>query len=551
MGWGGEHTTTGAMMSPEVPAASNTCQYVPKKGKLPCQRVSGADSVFCPLHKPLSGDRTLCEHCKQMIKTASTTHAQKCSSFSLKTTQLPYYHHHCNMLPGPTSSLLSTDSESVDEHELATRVEALYLKYAPEFLDSSFLEKDSDDALSSLIDHEIASSGNPIFSKPSPSSTPITPTPSLKHRFQEEAIVECMEKHGLLNGIPGMFVEFGAGKGRLSKAIGSSEAANVAESCFICIEKSPYKHKAENNEHMRAYRARIDLSDVNLLKLIEYTEVAKVFRPKTKATTHQQQNVPLHDTDPGPDTELAHSINTTSGIQYSISVHQANRHPLGVVGIGKHVCGGATDLSLMALSNYLRDSRDESQGVCGMSFDTTTKDIAVNMSMHSIRNDLPSSSSSSSSVSPISSDSLLATGPQSPFRKIKGVALALCCHGLCSWDCYVGREWLQLNGCITEAEFALIRKWSGLFVVDSGQLAVDIEEAKKDVNNNHESEGTVKRSTQYFDCFSSRAKLGKMCKRLIDFGRMHFVRTHLKMRTRLVKYIDEAITPENVLLLAH
>ena len=65
------------------------------------------------------------------------------------------------------------------------------------------------------------------------------------------------------------------------------------------------------------------------------------------------------------------------------------------------------------------------------------------------------------------------------------------------------------------------------------------------------SRGEGGTSCLHFISFDSRAKLGKMCKRLIDFGRMHYIRTELKMKARLVKFIDEAITPENVLMLAY
>lgn len=50
---------------------------------------------------------------------------------------------------------------------------------------------------------------------------------------------------------------------------------------------------------------------------------------------------------------------------------------------------------------------------------------------------------------------------------------------------------------------------------------------------------------------SEKERVGRCCKRLIDMGRVWFVRKVLGLQARLVCYAPESITPENVLLLAH
>eukprot|EP01043_Picozoa_sp_COSAG02_P005992 COSAG02_NODE_166_length_31947_cov_34.168617_25_plen_61_part_00 len=48
-------------------------------------------------------------------------------------------------------------------------------------------------------------------------------------------------------------------------------------------------------------------------------------------------------------------------------------------------------------------------------------------------------------------------------------------------------------------------------------------------------------------------EFGRQCKRLIDAGRLHYVRRelpHLAAGASLVTYCDEEITPENCLLIA-
>ena len=47
-----------------------------------------------------------------------------------------------------------------------------------------------------------------------------------------------------------------------------------------------------------------------------------------------------------------------------------------------------------------------------------------------------------------------------------------------------------------------------------------------------------------------RRELGRMCKRLLDVGRLRYLQEHARMAGQLQTYCDEAISPENVLLLA-
>ena len=47
-----------------------------------------------------------------------------------------------------------------------------------------------------------------------------------------------------------------------------------------------------------------------------------------------------------------------------------------------------------------------------------------------------------------------------------------------------------------------------------------------------------------------KERVGRCCKRLIDMGRVWYLRTVLGLTARLVCYAPESMTPENVLLLA-
>ena len=50
---------------------------------------------------------------------------------------------------------------------------------------------------------------------------------------------------------------------------------------------------------------------------------------------------------------------------------------------------------------------------------------------------------------------------------------------------------------------------------------------------------------------AEKERVGRCCKRLVDIGRVWYLRQTLGLQARLVCYASESVTPENVLLLAH
>ena len=94
-----------------------------------------------------------------------------------------------------------------------------------------------------------------------------------------------------------------------------------------------------------------------------------------------------------------------------------------------------------------------------------------------------------------------------------------CCHHLCDWKSYVGKEFFHKHG-LGAAEFDALRKASSWAV-----------------------------SGRSDDDFAAKAQLGKLAKLFIDEGRMHACRA-AGLRTELTKYVEASQTPENTLLLA-
>eukprot|EP00929_Paragymnodinium_shiwhaense_P041071 TRINITY_DN21362_c0_g1_i2.p1 TRINITY_DN21362_c0_g1~~TRINITY_DN21362_c0_g1_i2.p1 ORF type:complete len:578 (+),score=97.36 TRINITY_DN21362_c0_g1_i2:109-1842(+) len=144
---------------------------------------------------------------------------------------------------------------------------------------------------------------------------------------------------------------------------------------------------------------------------------------------------------------------------------------LGVIGLGKHLCGAATDLSLRCCAT---------------------------------------------------------ASEQVPFR---GIAFALCCHHVCDFGSYVGRQWLLDCG-ITAKDFDSMRWFSKL--------------AHSQYTQREAGESPATAGAR---AAAARAELGHLSKRLLDEGRLAWLRQQ-GWDGRLVRFVRRQTSPENALLLA-
>ena len=144
----------------------------------------------------------------------------------------------------------------------------------------------------------------------------------------------------------------------------------------------------------------------------------------------------------------------------------------GVSSISKHLCGAATDLSLRCLHNFDREREHRTQVI----------------------------------------------------------AYALCCHGACKWQEFVGRTYFRKILKFDRHDFSKVAKSSGWMCgYGSMSLYPDID---------------MKTRLRYI-------ALGRACKRLVDAGRILFLVRDMNMQhAELVPYCDETLTPENLMLLA-
>ncbi|XP_037444302.1 tRNA:m(4)X modification enzyme TRM13-like isoform X1 [Triticum dicoccoides] len=283
-----------------------------------------------------------------------------------------------------------------------------------------------------------------------------------KHVVQQVSIVGNMETFGLLprggaedatkeialKNAPAV-VEFGAGRGYLTQMLADCYGI---KNIFL-VERRAYKLKADRslrqNEGVKLERLRIDIEDLNL-----------------------------------------HGVKALSGSQY--------------LAIGKHLCGPATDMTIMCCLHELHNHTEEK-----------------GHDKHHLR----------------------------------GLALATCCHHLCQWKHYANKAFLSGLG-IAEEEFHAMT-WFSSWAVDgdhSSQDSLGSEDSSSEVIRNR---GTEKPDPEIVGVDRiirgipgvERSALGFMCKDIIDTGRMLWLRSK-GLDADLVSYVQSDISPENHLLMA-
>ena len=166
--------------------------------------------------------------------------------------------------------------------------------------------------------------------------------------------------------------------------------------------------------------------------------------------------------------------------------------------------------------------------------------------------------------------------------RIHGCIFATCCHGICSWDDYVGRDTLydimaKANSSFSDRcfkfgkeEFDLMKRWAcGTVIGPAPTQKVNERSEHGDPDELQQQEHAVAKNDQLksitFVVKSMKLQcgmegLGRACQRLIDFGRCKFMENHLfqtdgKKTTRneamLCHYVDSSVTPQNALLKGH
>nr|XP_020464805.1 tRNA:m(4)X modification enzyme TRM13 homolog [Monopterus albus] len=280
-----------------------------------------------------------------------------------------------------------------------------------------------------------------------------------KHLKQQSSILGHLEELGLLGGRR-CFVEFGAGRGKLSHWI--HEALKTCEDLqLLLVERCCTRFKVDGKHQdagVQFQRLQVDIQHLDL----------------SKVPLLRQKKPPL-------------------------------------VGIGKHLCGAATDLALRCLL--------ERPGLRGGKPDPGP----------------------ASDCGP-GSGSVLDPG----LGPILGLAVALCCHHRCEWRHYVGQQFFLQRG-LGAAEFSAFCRMSSWATCGVRPTNQDCPPQRRH-DEEHEPAEEADRVNGFLSA-AEREHVGRLCKLLIDSGRLDFLQTK-GFSGKLTHYVDPQVTLENVLLTA-
>ena len=158
-----------------------------------------------------------------------------------------------------------------------------------------------------------------------------------KHGSQKLAITKVMKDFGLLNNYEDdsyIFIEFGAGKGGLTETIINS---TNNKSNYILLEREGVRHKKDKcSDNCVRFRTDILDFDINYLPYVINNKYKFVkYRKNTNLNNQSSNNDSINDNN-----------NTNNDIKH------IKETDLKLIGIAKHICGCALDMSAFTLLNY-------------------------------------------------------------------------------------------------------------------------------------------------------------------------------------------------------
>ncbi|XP_057300356.1 tRNA:m(4)X modification enzyme TRM13 homolog [Hydractinia symbiolongicarpus] len=296
-----------------------------------------------------------------------------------------------------------------------------------------------------------------------------------KHLIQQASLVSLLDDMNVLQNSMAV-IEFGAGRGALSHWI-QKAMADQLDSKFFLVDRQHNRNKLDcyhkgDDQGPNFERLNIDIQHLNLANVLPLTN-----------------------------------------------------SELEIVGVGKHLCGGATDLSLRCLfENQEKETKEEQ----------------------------PSKRIKKGSIA----------------SRIHSILFALCCYHRCTWSTYVGTKYLSDKG-FSSLDFHRITKMAGWATCGFERRTTETQKdddrvAEEKISKEHEDRAVEEENSKEHDDRAVEKKnlkvhaglgltsheqeeIGRMCKRIIDHGRLEYIRSY-GYRCELIKYVDKEITPENIAL---
>jgi tRNA:m4X modification enzyme len=185
-------------------------------------------------------------------------------------------------------------------------------------------------------------------------------TKNIKHAHQQGSLLGHMERLKMLDDDTTCFIEFGAGRGELSNYL-KLAVNDHGTHTFVLVDRTPPRNKFDSAllglEEIKSLvkRHTMDIKDLVL------SEVPELRRDVT-ATQRTIPEKELSTTDSAKEGEI-----TVAAVK---EPEYVEKKP--VVAVSKHLCGGATDITLKCLANY-QDRYVEFDGKKNLvQFDPTT-----------------------------------------------------------------------------------------------------------------------------------------------------------------------------------
>ncbi|PIK33833.1 putative tRNA:m(4)X modification enzyme TRM13-like, partial [Apostichopus japonicus] len=317
-----------------------------------------------------------------------------------------------------------------------------------------------------------------------------------KHLDQISSILGNM-KEAKLFAPNTCYIEYGAGKGRLSQWIFEA-VSDTPDTHFILVDRKNVRHKRD----LHHKEVRKNLSMERLLMDIQDLALNRV--PAIKDN---------------PDRPI--------------------------VAYCKHLCGAATGLHVKPnpspflnpyISHPVRPSfssgpRQLQYYDMKFAYDLSSTDLALR-SLFPQRCDHQDGAQKTPTDSPL----------------VKGVAMATCCHHCCTWNSYVGKDFLAVHG-FSRIEFeALIRMSSWCVCGTRSEHGEEKMETKSHSQNGEAEKETLTSALGL--TIQQREEIGHMCKRVLDAGRLEFLRKN-GLTGNQVQYVKPSVTLENIMILAN
>ncbi|XP_012261766.2 tRNA:m(4)X modification enzyme TRM13 homolog [Athalia rosae] len=256
-----------------------------------------------------------------------------------------------------------------------------------------------------------------------------------KHLLQNSSLIAHLQRANLLQDDT-CFIEFGAGKGKLTYWLAQA-IKEQQNSAVMLVDRSSHRHKSDNklkNEtnSLDVIRIRADIADLSLSAVREIEN----FRQK--------------------------------------------------VGIAKHLCGVATDLTMRCLIQAMYSS---------------------------------------------------------PEFRISGMVVAFCCHHRCEYAPYVGHDYLAKTCEFLPEEFSILCSIASWATCGSGKsrtlTAAEEKTENEAVKDSLHSEGRQQK----------RETIGRKVKTILNWGRVEYLKT-AGFNCELVNYISTDISLENMCIIA-